>query len=212
MKFPITDYKLLIAKSGFTLIEVVISMAILGIFVSGLAALDRLYTDSQSILSLSSQSFNEANVGVDAMVREIRSATHSDTGSYPLELAEDQEIIFYSNIDDDPQVERVRYFLDGNQLNRGVVDPEGEPPTYNPANERVNLIISYIQNQTNPIFYYYNGDWPNDTTNNPLPTPASLTDTKLVRVVLTINPKPSRPESQYTMDSFAQIRSLKTNI
>ena len=198
--------------NGFSLLETILSMAIIAIFISGLATLDRLYSDSQSILSLSSQSFNEANIGIDAMIREIRAATHADTGSYPLELAHDQEIIFYSNMDDDPGIERVRYYLTGNELNRGIIDPQGEPPTYPLANERVNLVISYIQNQSNPIFYYYNGDWPNDTVNNPLATPASLTDTKLIRVMLTINPKPSRPESQYSIESFAQIRSLKNNL
>jgi hypothetical protein len=126
-------------------------------------------------------------------------------------LAADQEIIFYTNVDDDFEMEKVRYFLEGNELKRGVLNSSGDPPEYS-GEEQVNLVIAYVQNQGNPIFYYYNGDWPADTANNPLPSPARLIDTKLMRVVLTINPRPSRPESQFTIESFAQIRNLKTNL
>ena len=45
------------------------------------------------------------------MVKEIREARTSDDGSYPIEKARDKEFIFYSDIDKDGEVERVRYFL-----------------------------------------------------------------------------------------------------
>lgn len=194
--------------SGFTLMEVILAMAIIAIFVAGLASFDRLLSDSQTLLSLSSLSFNEANIGVDAMVRELRGADYADTGSYPLEQVDDQEITFYSNIDGDEEIERVRYFLDNGQMNRGVVNPVGEPPIYDGSSEQVNLVIDYIQNQSDPIFYYYNQDWPADTVNNPLPLASRLSNAKLIKVSLTVNPKPSRPESQFSVSSFAQIRNL----
>ena len=211
-QLPATSYQLLATSPGFTLIEVVFTMAILAIFITGLASLDRLFGDSQVVLTLSTQSFNEASIGIEALVRELRTAKYADNGAYPLELANDQEIIFYSNIDADPQIERVRYYLTGNQLNRGITQPTGTPAQYISANEQVNLVINHIQNNTNPIFYYYNGDWPADTTHNPLPAPARLADTKLIRVALTVNPKPSRPQAQFSLESSAQIRNLKTNL
>jgi len=200
------------SKIGFTLMEVILTTAISSIFIVGLVSLNRLFGDSQKILTLSSQSFNEANIGTNAMVREIRNAAFADNGAYPLELADDQQIIFYANLDDDPQIERIRYYLENGQLNRGVIQPTGSLSVYLPANEQINLVIDYVQNQTNPIFYYYNGDWPTDVINNPLPAPTRLVETKLIQIILTINPQPTRPESQYTIQSFAQIRNLKTNL
>lgn len=199
-------------KQGFTLIEVVFAIGILTIFISGIVVFNRLIGDSQNTLTIASQSFNEATIGIDAMVKELRNAKHADNGAYPLALADDQEIIFYSNLDDDTDVERIRYYLDSTELKRGVVQPEGDPVTYPDASEQVSLVINNVQNLSNPIFYYYNGDWPADTTNNPLPAPARLADTKLIKVNLTINPKPSRPEAQFTVESFAQLRNLKTNL
>ncbi len=199
-------------KEGFTLIEVVFTMAITAIFISSLLLLQQFLSDSQNLLSLSTQSFNEANLGVDSMIREIRNAKYSDTGAYPLELANNQEIIFYANVDGDSNIERVRYYLDGTELKRGLINPTGSPAQYLTANEQTTLVISYVQNLAAPIFYYYNGNWPTDTSNNPLPAPARLTDTKMIKVSLVINPKPPRPESQFTLESYAQIRNLKTNL
>lgn len=198
-------------NSGFTLMEVILGIAIMTIFIGGLASFDRLLADSQSILLLSSQSFNEANIGVDALVRELRLATYAETGAYPLALAEDQQLTFYTNMDADDDIELVRYFLDDDQLNRGVTQPSGEPPVYDPNDEEVNLVIDYIQNQLNPIFYYYNGNWPTDVVNNPLSQAVRLGETRMIQLSLTVNPKPSRPESQFTISSFVQIRNLKTN-
>lgn len=198
--------------SGFTLIELIITTAILSFFISGLVAFDRLLSESQTLISQSSESFNEANIGVEAMIKEMRNAKYSDNGAYPISLVEDQQIVFYSNIDNDPDVEKIRYFVENNELKRGVINPVGNPATYPAENEQVNLVINFVQNQSNPVFYYYNGDWPTDTVNNPLPAPARLADTKMIKVVLTINPKPTRPESQYTIESYAQIRNLKTNL
>lgn len=199
-------------SSGFTFLEMIVATAIVGMMITGLLAFERLLSDSQNFILISSQSFTEANVGVEAMVKELRNAKYADNGAYPLELADDQEIIFYANVDDELDAERVRYFLEDNELKKGVIKATGDTPEYLEENEDITLVIAYVQNQSNPIFYYYNGDWPGDTVNNPLPSPTRLVETKLMQVVLTINPRPVRPESQFTIKSFAQIRNLKTNL
>lgn len=54
---------------------------------------------------------NEARKGIEVMVKEIREARTGDDGSYPIKKTEDKEFIFYSDIDKDGEIERVRYFL-----------------------------------------------------------------------------------------------------
>jgi hypothetical protein len=54
---------------------------------------------------------DEARKGIETMVKEIRMAKEGENGAYPIEYAGDKEFIFYSDIDGDGRVERVRYFL-----------------------------------------------------------------------------------------------------
>lgn len=199
-------------NSGFTLMETLVASFMATAFVVVLISLEGTLRSSQDSLNLNTQSYNEASISIQAITRELRNARPAATGAYPLVLADDNEIIFYANIDEDKEPERVRYYVTGDQLNRGIVQPSGSPPTYDLGTEGVNLVIPYIANGASPIFTYYNGDYPADTVNNPLPAPTRLTDTKLVEVHVVINPEPERPESAYELVSSAQIRNLKTNL
>ena len=58
---------------------------------------------------LSTQS--EGRKAAQDFTNELRSATPSSIGAYPLAQALPQEIIFYTNLDSDSLRERVRYFL-----------------------------------------------------------------------------------------------------
>ena len=97
--------------AGFTIIETMVAIAVFALImgvVSGfivMAYQTHGYTFQQSI------AINEARRGIEIMVKEIREARSGDDGSYPIEMAGDKEFIFYSDIDQDNEVERVRYFL-----------------------------------------------------------------------------------------------------
>src|SRR3990167_3437860 len=91
-----------------------------------------------------------------------------DNGSYPLEIAGDWEIIFYSDIDYDGNAERVRYFLADSTLTKGIIEPTGFPITSPAGNEFVKIISENVRNGIEPVFYYYNSNWPLDKVNNPL--------------------------------------------
>jgi type II secretory pathway pseudopilin PulG len=198
---------------AFSLVETIIS-----IFVFGLC----LVLVSTIILGLYKtykynfeqiQAINEARKGIETMVREIREAKYGDDGSYPLVEAGDFQFIFYGDIDKDTATERVRYFLQGTNLKKGIVEPSGDPPEYILSNETISILSQYVRNGAAPvIFTYYNGDWPGDTQHNPLPTLTRLSDTKLMHVYLKINVDPNRPPDDFELESDAQIRNLKVNL
>jgi hypothetical protein len=156
---------------------------------------------------------NESRRGIETMVKEIREATWGEDGSYPIVEAGDDHFIFFSDIDQDTAVERVRYFLDGTSLKKEVLKPTGDPPQYVPGSETVLTLSTYVRNSGSiPVFKYYNGDWPQDTVNNPLPTLTRLTDTKLMHIYIVINVDPARPPDDFILESDTQIRNLKTNL
>lgn len=159
------------------------------------------------------QAINEARKGIETMVKEIREAKYGDDGSYPIKEAGDFQFIFYSDIDKDSATERVRYFLDGSDFKKGVIEPSGDPPQYVLANEVIAILSTSVRNSVpGPIFTYYNGDWPIDIVNNPLPTLTRLTETKLMHVYLKVNVNPNRPPDDFELESDTQIRNLKTNL
>lgn len=201
---------------GLTLIETIVSMAIFALAMSLISVMVVSGYRSYGYLFQQASAINEARRGIEAMVRELRQARAGDDGSYSLVQAGDFQMIFFSDIDRDDQVEKVRYFLSGTDLKKGVIKPSGDPPQYLSGNEALSTLSQSVRNASStpsvPIFTYYNGNWPADTVNNPLPTLTRLSDTKLMHVDLIINIDPKRPPDNYELQSDTQIRNLKTNL
>lgn len=157
------------------------------------------------------QAIEEARNGIEIMIKEIREARPGDDGSYIIEKAEDYEFIFYSDIDLDGDTERVRYFIEGTDFKKGVIEPQGFPPVYiiDPQHpqysEKIFILSKYLRNQP-PIFRYYDGNL------QELPVPARLKDTKLMKVYLVINVNPNQPPQDFVLESEVQLRNLKDNL
>jgi prepilin-type N-terminal cleavage/methylation domain-containing protein len=198
-------------KNGFTLIEVLVS-AVLIIIIAG-ATLTLINTSTRTRLLTFRNLLNvdQANVQVSIMTRELRNIQFGENAAYPLAVAEDQEIVFYSDVDYDGQSERVRYSLNGTNFVKGIIEPVGHPATYPTANEKVKVLSQDVRNGNTPIFYYYNGDWPADTINNPLSKPVRLSDTKIMKVYLRLNTQ-NDPDSDFIIESYSQLRMLKENL
>lgn len=199
-------------EKGFTLVEILIALVITGMMGAALLGLQFIISQNQIVAWQSYISVDEANVNVTNLVREIRTAKEGDNGAYPFASANNQEIIFYSDYDFDGVTERIRYFLNGTQFSKGVIEPTGQPATYPSGSEIVKLLSGNVRNGTDPVFYYYNGDWPADTVNNPLSTPANLSEIKLVRVLLKLNTNPNDTKNDYVLESYSQVRVLKENL
>lgn len=200
-------------EKGISIVETIVMIAV---FALSLAALSVFILNSYRTYSYNFQqisAINEARRGIETMVKEIREARTADDGSYPLAEAGDFQFIFYSDIDSDVVIERVRYFLDGTDFKKGVIKPTGDPPQYDLGNENVWVLSRHVRNgTTSPVFTYYNGDWPADIINNPLPTLTRLSETKLMHIYLKVNVDPGRPPDDFELESETQIRNLKTNL
>ncbi len=199
-------------KGGFTLIEILVASVVTVVLAGGIISLQYFIGQNQVTAWKSYLGINEANASVSSLVAELRTARNGENGSYPLEIANANEIAFYSDVDFDGAIERVRYFLVGSTFSRGVTEPSGFPVTYPSANEKVKDISTIVQNQGTAVFSYYNNDWPIDTINNPLTTPASPVNVKLIKIHLVLNADPSSNNTDYVLENFTQIRMLKTNL
>ncbi len=96
---------------AMTLVEALVALFIFSVLIAGIFGLTFILYRTKSYEWEQSLAIAEARRGVEKMVREIREAREGENGAYPIEYAGDKEFIFYSDVDDDGKVERVRYFL-----------------------------------------------------------------------------------------------------
>lgn len=196
-------------NQGFTLIEVLVSSAILVILAVGFLGLQYILSRNQVTAWNSYMSVEDSNVAMSTMVKELRNATNSGNGSYLFDSLQNQEIIFYTDYDFDNQVERVRYILSGSQLRKGIIEPVGDPAVYNPVTEKITVISEIIRNGSDPLFYYYNSDWPQDTINNPLSLTERIANTRVVKIYLKSSPRTDTTDFDYILESEIRIRMLQ---
>jgi len=98
-------------KKNFTLIETIITLFVFTILTGAIVASIILLYKAKSYTYQQSIAISEARRGIEEMIKEIREATTAEDGSFPIETAEDFKIVFYSDIDKDQEIEKVRYFL-----------------------------------------------------------------------------------------------------
>ena len=92
----------------------------------------------------------------------------------------------------------------GTELKKGVIEPTGDPVQYPSSQEKISIITSYVRNAP-PIFKYFDSNGAEITS-----VPARLADTKLMKIYLVINVNPNRPPNDFELESFVQLRNLKT--
>jgi len=198
-------------KKGFTIIEVSIAGVLLVVLGVAILGLQRVIRDSQLIGLTSYINVDEANSALTQMAREMRTMRSGQNGAYAFVNGEDNEVSFYSDIDYDGVSELVRYYLDGTTLYKSTTEPTGFPATYPPANAVVKPLTANIKNDVTPVFLYFNEDWPGDSVNNPLPTPVSLAEVRLIRISLDINSNDNVSRG-FSLNTNVSLRMLKNNL
>lgn len=148
----------------------------------------------------------EMHQTLQLMIPEIRSASQSNVGNYPIESAATTTLVFYSDINRDGVFERVRYFLDGSTFKKGVVNPTGDPLVYVTSSEKISeLVHNMIESQ---IFSYYDMN-ATSTAATPLTHPVDVQDINIVRITLVANRGTTSSPSIVGTESQATIRNLR---
>jgi Tfp pilus assembly protein PilV len=205
MKFSLSKF-----NSGFTLLEALMAIAI---FTMGMAGFSLLFVrtwQNNSYALEMGQSSLQVSQGINTMEGYIRGARQGDDGSYPIKSAADNDLVIYSDYDSDDITERLHFYYSSGTIYMGITDPtSGLPKTYPTGDQQTQIIATHIvNNASTPVFYYYNTNYPGDTTNNPMTTPASISDVRLVKIMLHININPNRPPDNIQMQTFVEMRNL----
>lgn len=199
---------------GMTLVEMMMAIFIMIIAMEGFTLLFlKSFQTNSFILEEGVASAAAARV-VSNVVSELRKARQADNGAYPVASGSDFDLKVYIDIDNDGATERVHYYLSNEKLYQGVTNPNaGLPVTYPAGDQVTTMLLDYVVNTAaQPIFYYYNKDYPTDTTHNPLTTPIVVNTAKLIRIHLWVNIDPIRAPNNINIESFAELRNLNNYV
>lgn len=142
----------------------------------------------------------------------LREAKQADNGAFMFDLVDDFEIIFYANIDDDNETERLHYYRDGGSLMLGIANPTGDPAVYAQENDEVRVIgYGVVNNSSQPIFHYYNKQYPIDIENNPMNYPVELSDIGMIKIEIFANVQTDQVPNSMHMQTFVRPRNIEHN-
>jgi len=198
------------SKSGFSVIEVLVSIFILSLIGLAVYSFQKDIFSLNSIISGSLTAQDEARRALKSMSAEIRTASPSSLGAYALAQTATSSFTFYSNIDSDSFKELVRYFLDGTTLKKGVLKPFGSPLTYNPASEVITELIHDVANAATSTFSYYDKNY--DGTTQALAEPIDIAVVRLVKITIVIDKNSQAPPGPITLTTQISMRNLKDNL
>jgi prepilin-type N-terminal cleavage/methylation domain-containing protein len=153
---------------GFSLIELLITCAILPIVLAAAYLVFITLSGNYSSISAQSEATSEAQRAMDTMVREIRQAREVSSGSGAVEVALPGECSFYADMDRDGVPERITYYVDGTDLYRVQAESSTRVSPYvyvdGPAQRVVNLTTSSAV-----VFTYFIDGNSTTPANNPNP-------------------------------------------
>lgn len=195
---------------GFTLIELLITLAILTIVLGLVGFFGRYWRESLTKTFYGAQAIDDAYRLVNSLTNNLRQLEQGESGQYPIVAANDQDLAFFADIDDDGVVELVRYWLEGETMYALKTEPTGSPAEYNEDLNDKLISANLIANGVEPIFVYYNGDWPNDTENNPLEVNRAL-ETRYMEVNLWVRGDEGGNKEVVKLQEGVHLRALKTN-
>ncbi|MEK7099852.1 MAG: hypothetical protein AAB883_01780, partial [Patescibacteria group bacterium] len=172
---------------GMTLAETIVVVAIVavvGIALTG--AIQYFYRNSAYLLEQTA-ALDNARRGHSYTLQNLREASYGDDGSYLITNAATSTITFYADVDQDTGIERVRAYLSGTTLYRGVTNSAGNPASYSGQPETIETIAVYVKNATStPIFTYYNA------AGTQLTSPVAISSVRSVGVRIDTDLNPNR--------------------
>ena len=197
-------------NKGLTLMELLVVMAIFVLIIGLVGKFVGDVFNYEDIFKSKLTSYDEARKVLQPVASEIRSASPSSLGSYPIEIASNNSFVFFTDINNDGLKEKIRYYPSGSILMKGVIAPSGNPLQYLSSNEVNSEIIHGVVNGSTPIFTYFDSGY-NGTT-SPLPTPVSIQNIRLVKITLIIDDNINKPPQAITVTTEVSVRNLKDNL
>ncbi len=194
-------------NTGMTLVETLVAIGIFTIIMLAITSSMTSFYRYNAYDMEQSSAIDNARRGIEPTINNIREATYSDEGAYPVISASSNSFSFYSDINNNNNVEKVRLFLNGDVFEKGVTESAGNPLTYTGQPEKIFLLSKNVRNSAKGVsmFRYY------DSTGNEILNTSNVSGISFVTMNIIININPVRKPNDFTLQASATLRNLKTN-
>ena len=193
-----------------TLVEILVSLSIFSIIIMAITYSVTAFYSYNAYGLEQSQAIDSARRGIEPSINNIREATYSDEGAYPIISAAANSFSFYSDVDRDNSIEKVRLYLetDTNTFKKGLTESAGDPPTYDSQPETLFTLADNVRNveQSVNIFKYY------DNTGTEVINLSNVSSIAFVTMSVIVNVNPVRAPNDFTLRASAALRNLKSNL
>lgn len=205
--------KILHSQKGLTLVEMLIAMVIFSLVLIGTLMLIKYIYKNYGFAMEQGLSLNEVQKGLKTMTDDIRGGRQADSGAYAVVSADKFNFSFYNDINNDNITERVHYYFQDNSIKKGVTSPTGTPPSYPSGDQSTATLVTHVINTSDqPLFYFYDTNYPVDQANNPIAVPVTdVSKIRLVKIDMFYNLDPFRAPNNIRLESFVEMRNLKDN-
>lgn len=190
---------------GFTLVEAIVVVAITIVVGGSLLSIIRNFYRGNTYVFEATASVDSARRGLATTLSALREAAYAEDGSYPITAAATSSITFYSDIDTDGGIERVRVYVINGTLYRVVTNAVGSPPSYAGQPPATTTIATYVRNSTStPLFKYYDSSGVQLSTTSP-----ALSQIASVAATIMVDLNPNRAPNVLTLTGSATLRNLR---
>ena len=187
-----------------TLLEALIWVSITSMLMLAIVQSVQYFYRTNNYAVEQGQAITSAQRGIEDMIKIMREAAYSSNGAWPVISMATSSFAFYADIDNDPFIEQIRFYLDGNIIKRGIIDPSGDPPVYT-ASEQTSNISEYVRNNEQHVvmFRYY------DLNGNEMTDFSRIAEVRFVEATVIVNINPFRLPNQFTLRSTAALRNVE---
>ena len=142
---------------------------------------------------------------IDNTVRVIRTTSYSQIGAYPIVSIAPNQFVFYASVTPGRAlIDRVRFFVIGTTLKEGVIEPTGNPYSYDTNNETITFMVNNIQNigMGTSTFHYF------DSSGNEITNYNLIQNVRYVTMNTYIDMSTSTSPSPLLLTASAALRNL----
>lgn len=197
-------------KDGFTIIEIIFSVLILSFILGLVGAFQADVFNLNRVVQVGLMNQQEAKKIVRPFSNEIRGATDSALGGYPLEKTTSSEIVFFTDLDDDGLAEKVKYYVEDGNLTKSIIEPDPVTYQYDENNEKIIRVIHDVID--NNIFYYFDSNYDGTASTTPLSEPVTPSEVRMIKIELGIDSDPNKPPATFWVTTQVSLRNLKDNL
>lgn len=218
-------------EHGTSLMEVTMAAALLAMVVGPAAMFLASTQRSEKIVEDASRQQGDARVALEALSRSLREGGYAQgldySSSSVFSYAADNEVTFYSDVDNDNVTEKVRYWLDTTTsvFNRTVIEPSCavNPCDYtsSAATSTTSPLLPNVRNADatacsqggiRPLFVYYRVDRGNGVPTL-IPTPISvvndLVDISYVKTNVVVDITPGKSPTCQALETAVSLRNWR---